>query len=175
MFTALHVLLATAAMSAPVRRAPAQTADSTLARLFVGGDALEIVLLDDRRLRVAVADSARTLILTVLPRDVRRWSDSVSRILVTRRRVRRFPQQWSATLSEPGIEAGSMTMTRRDSDAGSTWSLFVSDSRFMQTRVILDAGEAKAIRSAFRRAADVAAPPPPRRRRSPQRPSIRRN
>jgi len=132
-------------------------------RALFGDLAVEARLDTNGLFRVGLADSAHTIELDLLQRDVHRWADSAARILVApgRRRVTR----WTAHLEEAGIAAGSMTLMRRDSGGRSAYSLFASDKDFVDTRTPLTPVEARALVRLVQRALGPSAAPPGRRQR----------
>ncbi|MBV6522324.1 MAG: hypothetical protein MNPFHGCM_02472 [Gemmatimonadaceae bacterium] len=128
----------------------AQPASQPTSRLLLGDVAVEIRPASDDRLTFAIADSVRSLVLTVLARDARRWSDSAAILLRPMRRSRRSDADRTVVLEEPGIEAGSISLTRRVTDAGAQWSLFVADRTFETIRVALEITDVRAVVSAMR-------------------------
>lgn len=165
-------------MLAPaVLRAQAIPATS---RLLVGELAIEVAAADSSRVRLAVADAARTVVLVVLARDAKRFADSVASVTRARRRARRVPQEWRVTLEEPGVTVGSFSFTRRDDETGSTWRLFAADKDFDEVRGSVNPEDVQAVMAAVRRHAQALLPPPaPKRRSTRQSPrpdsTIRRN
>lgn len=171
--------LAVGALLSLFSRDARSQADPVTTRLLLGEAALELSPTDSQAIRIALADSARTIILTVLARDARRWSDSLTLVVRLRPRSRRVPQEWRVILEEPGLEAGSMSVTRRDGETGSAWSLFVADKDFQSVRIPLEPDEVRALVAAMRRNVAAVLPPAARKKRA-QRipagvPSIRRN
>lgn len=129
---------------------------------------------------MAMADAQRTVVLVVLAKDARHFADSIFAVTRARRRSRRVPQEWRVTLDEPGVTAGALTFTRRDGEAGTTWSLFAADKDFEEVRTTAEAGDVTAVAGALRRQALALLPPPAAKPRRPrQRPvpgsTIRRN
>jgi hypothetical protein len=77
-------------------------------------------------------------------------------------------------LEEPGLQAGSLTLTRRDGAVGSRWSLYVADREFKEIRIGIAPGEARALLAAVQRGVHVSLPPTPTHpRKSDRRHSIR--
>jgi len=135
-------------LSAP-HVASSQAATPTSSRLLLGEAALEIRTGEPGQLQVAIADSTRVLAITVLARDAKRWADSVSLVLRRKVALRRAPREWVVLLEEPGIQAGSLSLTRRDGESGSTWSLFLADRDFEEIRLVLSATEVRAVLAAM--------------------------
>ena len=138
---------------------------------MVGDAAIEIRIAEDGQLRLALADSDRVIVLTVLPRDAKRWADSVDLVVRAKSHSRRVPKEWIVMLEEPGLQAGSLTLTRRDGEAGSRWSLYAADKSFDEIRLGIAPGEARALLAAVRRGVNALLPPPKSRsRKRPRRP-----
>ena len=131
--------------------------------------ALEIRATEDGQLQVALADSERVLILTLVARDAKRWADSVALVLRARTISKRVPKEWTVMVEEPGLQAGSLILTRRDGEVGSRWTLSVADREFDQIRMTVDPGEVRALLAAMRRQVDAAVRPVPGRAKQRQR------
>ncbi|MEP7346624.1 MAG: hypothetical protein ABI877_15240, partial [Gemmatimonadaceae bacterium] len=150
--------------------ASAQVSATDASRLMVGDAAIEIRTAEDGQLRVAVADSEKVLVLSVLSRDAKRWADSVALVLGARSASKRAPKEWTVILEEPGLQAGSLILTRRDNEAGTRWSLFVTDREFEEIRIGVAVGEVRALVAALRRRLNAAiAPSTKRPRKAPLR------
>lgn len=141
-----------------------------LVRQMYGDVAIE-VLLSNNGLRIGAADDKRVISIGVMPRDLLRWTDSATRILAARGRVRDQDLRWRATIEEPGVDGGSMTLTRSMTATDTTISLFISDTQFEGIRTAVEADEARTLVAALRRAANVALNPPKAARPPPSRPS----
>jgi hypothetical protein len=161
----LYVFAAVLAPIESITGAQTTPTSPSASRLMVGDAAIEIRDAPDAQLRVAVADSDKVLVITVLARDARRWGDSVSKILRAKAPSRRVPKEWTAILEEPGLQSGSMSVTRRDGQAGTQWSLYVANRDFDEIRIGMDAGEVRGLVAAIRRRAAAASPPKPSRAR----------
>ena len=150
------------------RAAFAQSHDVTTGRLLFGEVAFEIRTTSDLMVRVGAADRARTITLLLLARDVKKWTDSASRLLVARpRRASSGREKWTATLDEPGIEAGALTLTKTREGKEERWSLYVSDRDFEGVGATLERDEVRALIGQLRRASASVLPQPKKSTRRP--------
>jgi len=150
------------------RVAFAQSHDVTTGRLLFGELAFEIRTTSDLMVRVGAADHARTITLLFLARDVKRWSDSASRLLAAgSRRPSSADAKWTATLDEPGIEAGALTLTKTRAAKEERWSLYVADRDFEGVRADIERDEVRALIGQLRRAAASVLPQPKKPIRRP--------
>lgn len=137
-------------------------------RLLIGDAAIEIRSAEAGELHVAIADSERVLAITVLARDAKRWADSASLVLRVKASSRRTLREWTVLLEEPGIQAGSLSLTRRDGDAGTKWSLYLADREFEEIRLVLTPTEVRGVLAAMQRRAQAALPAPATPSRRPR-------
>jgi hypothetical protein len=138
---------------------PGQTPRRALLRQMYGNVALEVWQVTANALHIGAADGRRVLSISVLPRDLRRWTDSASRILSARATRREVESRWRAIVEEPGVQGGSMSLLRTITGADTTVSLFIADGQFEGVRTPLDPDEARVLVNAMRRAADAALAP----------------
>jgi hypothetical protein len=146
----------------------AQSHDVTTGRLLFGEVAFEIRTTSDLMVRVGAADRARTITLLFLARDVKRWSDSASRLLTAGpRRASLGAVKSTATLDEPGIESGALTLTRTREGKEERWSLYVADRDFEGVRASIERDDVRALIGQLRRAAASVLPQPKKPVRRP--------
>lgn len=150
------------------RAAFAQSHDVTTGRLLFGEVAFEIRTTSDLMVRVGAADRTRTITLLLLARDVKRWSDSALRLLAAGpRRTSSAAAKWTATLDEPGIEAGALTLTKSREGKEERWSLYVADRDFDGIGAAIERDEVRALIGQLRRAAASVLPQPKKSVRRP--------
>jgi len=109
---------------------------------------------------LGVADSRVSVVVTFLAIDLRRWSDSATRMLAARPR-RGSIVKWEASVSGPGVNAGSMSMARTITPSDTTVVLLVTDTTFHAVRTPLSMEEARALAAAMKRAANASLPTQP--------------
>ena len=147
----------------------AQSHDVTTGRLLFGEVALEIRTTSDLMIRVGAADGTRTITLQLLARDVKRWADSASRLLAARpRRPSLSKEKWTATLDEPGIEAGALTLTKTREGKEVRWSVYVADRDFDGVGASVEPDEVRALIGQLRRASASVLPRPKKSTRRPR-------
>ena len=168
-----HLLATCLAVTLVIAPSPsaalAQGEEPTIARTMVSDLAVEVRLTDDSRLRVGAGDGEHAITLTVMPNDARRWIDAVTRLAALKPRKALPDTQWSAALEEPGIESGTLTVTRRLRSGVSSWSLLLASKDFEQIRRSLELDEVKALAGAVRRGVDRLAPPSAKPKKKRQR------
>lgn len=148
----------------PGGAAPAQPAGTTLVRQLYADVAIEVRRAAEGAVLVAAADGATSVAVTFLARDLRRWADSAAKVLVAKTRTRRDSARWRAMVEGPGVEAGSLSLSRAIAPPDTTISLLLADAQFQTVRFSLGAQEARAFVTAMRKAADAVIPAAPRRR-----------
>jgi hypothetical protein len=126
-------------------------------RQLYGDLAVEARTRGDGSLTVGVADSRTSLVITFLALDLRRWSDSATRMLAARPR-RGSIVKWEASVSGPGVTAGSMSLARSITPTDTTIVLLVTDTSFHAVRSALSAEDARALAAAMKRAANASLP-----------------
>lgn len=146
------------AVLCPGSAAVAQGSGESLVRQMYADVAVEVRRQDAGALLVAAAGAEKTITVRLLARDLRRWADSASRVLSARRRSRADSVRWAATVEGPGVEAGSMSLTRAISPPDTTISVLFADTEFETVRASLSSAEARAFVTAMRKAADAALP-----------------
>jgi hypothetical protein len=109
---------------------------------------------------VGVADSRTSLVITFLALDLRRWSDSATRMLAAHPR-RGSIVKWEASVAGPGVNAGSMSMARTITPTDTSVVLLVTDTSFHAVRTPLSMEDARAIAAAMKRAANASLPTKP--------------
>ena len=108
-------------------------------------------------LTVGAADSRGSVVVTFMAMDLRRWSDSATKMLAARPR-RGSIIKWEASVSGPGVTAGSMSLARTITATDTTIVLLVTDTSFHAVRTPLSAEDAKALTAAMKRAANASLP-----------------
>ena len=134
-----------------------ETTRSVLRQLY-GDLAFEVRTKGQGTLNVGAADSRTTVVLTLMAVDLRRWSDSVTRVLDARAPRRGQSASWNAVVAGPGNVAGSMALTRSIAPGDTTIILLVTDTAFHGVRTPLSTYEARALASAMKRAANASMP-----------------
>jgi hypothetical protein len=109
-------------------------------------------------LTIGVADSRTSLVVMFMAMDLRRWSDSATRLLAARTARRGATATWEAVVAGPGVTAGSMSLARSISPTDTTIILLVTDTAFRAVRTVLTATEASALAAAMKRAANASLP-----------------
>lgn len=137
---------------------PAQATGQVLVRQLVGDLAVDVRAGDPGVLRIGAADANRSVALTVLATDLRRWADSANRVLAARAPGRGRTARWESVVAGPGVTAGSMSLAR--SFPGDTLILLITNAEFEAVRSRLSIEEARGFVGALRRAS---APRPPGR------------
>lgn len=156
----------------PAADAAGQTGERSLLRQLYGDLAFEVRTRGQGSLTIGVADSRTSLVLTFMATDLRRWSDSASRVLAARAPRRAEPAKWEAVVAGPGVVAGSMSLARSIAGTDTTIVLLVTDTSFHAVRTVLTAPEARALTAAMKRAANASLPtkPPPPPKATPPNP-----
>lgn len=159
--------------------AGAQDGERSVLRQLYGDLAFEVRTKGQGSLIVGVADARTTLVVTLLALDVRRWSDSATRVLAAKAPPRGRSAKWEAVVDGPGVKAGSMALARSIGPGDTSITLLVTDTAFRGVRTSLTMDEARALAGAMKRAAMASlptkvppmkapppatkAPPPPRK------------
>lgn len=142
----------------PLSEAGAQTGERSVLRQLYGDLAFEVRTRGQGSLLVGVADARTSLVVSLLATDLRRWSDSATRILSARPSRRGVTVKWEAVVAGPGVAAGSMALARSITPADTTIILLVTDSAFRGVRTALSMAEARALAVAMKRAANASLP-----------------
>ncbi len=171
---ALSLAVALLVPAGGAAQAPDTSPPRVLLRQLYGDVAVELRTAPAGGIRLGAADGTRTIALTVLARDLRRWSDSAVRVLAARAPRRTRAGEWRATVEGPGLEAGAMSLTRTIAKKDTTISVFISNSQFEGVKFEVGAAEARAFVAAMRRAAAVVLAPPPARKPPATRPPARK-
>lgn len=140
--------------------ADAQAPQRSVLRQLVGDLAFEARTRGDGSMTVGVADSRTQLVITFMALDLRRWSDSATRMLAARPR-RGSIVKWEASVSGPGVTAGSMSMARTITPNDTSVVLLVTDTAFHAVRTPLSMEEARALAAAMKQAANASLPTKP--------------
>jgi hypothetical protein len=144
----------TLAFAAVTLRADAQDTLATVARVMYG-DVAVIVQTRANQVRLAIDDGTNNLFLSFVGTDVQRWSDSTLRML-NRRRRKADSSVWSSAMHEPGMRAGTASLSIRPDSIGSAYSLFFADDSLLTVRGRIDRedalGFARILRTASRMA-----------------------
>lgn len=109
---------------------------------------------------LGVADEKRSITVTLLAQDLRRWSDSLTKVLAARLPRRGQAATWNVTVAGPGLAAGTMALTRTVAPGDTSIALLVTDQDFLAVRTDLTLAEARSMAAAMRRAAALALAPP---------------
>lgn len=145
--------------SATPARAGAQAAGGALLRQLYGDLAFDVRAGEAGAIRIGVADDRRSVAITVLATDLRRWADSVTKVLAARPARRGQAARWDVTVSGPGVVAGSMALTRTVAPRDSGIALLVTDPDFVGVRTDLTTAEARSLAGAMGRVARAALSP----------------
>jgi hypothetical protein len=143
----------------PAGRTAAQPSGQVLLRQLHGDLAFVVRRGESQSLLLGVGDSNRSIAVSVLARDLRRWADSATRILAARAPRRGQSVTWNAAVTGPGVVAGSMALTRTVAPGDTSIALMVTDTGFVAVRTTLTLVEARALVGAMRRAATTVLTP----------------
>lgn len=143
--------------SAP--EALAQTGQRSLLSQLYGDLAFEARTRGQGSLTLGVADARTSVVITLMATDLRRWSDSATKILAARVRRRGETARWDASVAGPGVVAGSMSLSRTITPTDTTIVLLVTDTSFRAVRTELQPSEAVSLAAAMKRAAASSMPP----------------
>jgi hypothetical protein len=141
----------------PPRAAGAQSGLRSVLRQLYGDLAFEVRTRGQGSLTLGVADSRTQLVVDFMATDLRRWSDSATRILAARPRRGRTVK-WEAVVAGPGVVAGSMALARTITPTDTSIVLLVTDTAFRAVRTPLRMVEARALAAAMKRAANASLP-----------------
>ena len=139
------------------RVAGAQAPQRSVLRQLYGDLAFEVCTRGQGSMTVGAADSRSSVVITLLALDLRRWSDSATRMLAARPR-RGQSVKWEASVSGPGVSAGSMSLARNISPGDTNLVLLVTDTSFHAVRTRLSMEDALALAAAMKRAANASLP-----------------
>jgi len=149
------LLLSLCALAPP---ALAQSGERSVLRQLYGDLAFEVRTRGQGSMLLGVADSRTTLVVTLLSLDVRRWSDSATKMLAARPSGRGKSAKWESVVAGPGTVAGSMSMAYSIAPGDTGITLLVTDTAFHGVRTKLTMTEAKALTAAMKRAAMASLP-----------------
>lgn len=154
----------------PPAPAEAQAPERSVLRQLYGDVAVEARTRGQGTLNLGVADGRTSIVVAFMATDLRRWSDSATRVLAARPR-RGATVKWEAVVSGPGITAGSMSLARNIAPGDTSIVLLVTDTAFRAVRTSLSLVEARALAAAVKRAAGASLPtrPAPLPKRPPAR------
>ncbi len=144
----------TVALAAMTLRAEAQDTLATVARVMYG-DVAVIVQTRPNQVRLAIDDGTSNLFLSFVGTDVQRWSDSTLRMLARRRR-KADDATWSSALHEPGMRAGTASLSIRPDSLGSVYTLFFADDSLITVRGQIAAADALGFARILRTASSMA-------------------
>ena len=161
----LAVLLHATGSAPGAAQEPAGTGTRVLLRQLYGDVGIELRSGAAGAILIGAAGTNRTVTLSVLARDLLRWTDSATRVLsrVPSPAGKNREGRWQAMLEGPGLEAGAMTMTREVTARDTAISVYFADTEFAGVRAQLSTSEARAFVAALRRAANAVLAPPPRK------------
>jgi len=149
------LLLSLCALAPP---ALAQSSERSVLTQLYGDLALEVRTRGQGSMMLGVADSRTSLVVTLMSLDVRRWSDSATKMLAARPPGRGKSARWEAVVAGPGTVAGSMSMAYAIAPGDTGITLLVTDTAFRGVRTKLTMAEAKALTAAMKRAAMASLP-----------------
>ena len=152
-----------------VAQTVAQTPERSLLRQLYGNLAFEVRTKGQGSVLMGVADDRTSLAFSLLAVDLRRWSDSASRVLAARPPKKGTYVRWEAVVAGPGVSAGSMSLARMINPTDTSIILLVTDTAFRGVRTVLSMDEAKALTGAMKRAALASLPTtvPPMKQAAP--------
>lgn len=135
-----------------------KTPERSLLRQLYGNLAFELRTKGQGSILMGVADDRTSLAFSLLAVDLRRWSDSASRVLAARLPKKGTYVRWEAVVAGPGTAAGSMSLARMINPTDTTIILLVTDTAFRAVRTPLSMEEARALTAAMKRAAMASLP-----------------
>jgi hypothetical protein len=138
--------------------AVAQAPERSVLRQLYGDVALEVRTRGQGSVRMGAADDRTSLAFTLLAIDLRRWSDSASRVLAAKPPKKGTYVRWEAVVAGPGVAAGSMSLARMINPSDTSIILLVTDTAFRGVRTRLSIDEARALTAAMKRAALASLP-----------------
>jgi hypothetical protein len=138
--------------------ADAKVSERSVLRQLYGDLAFEVRTKGQGSVMMGVADARTTLAFTLMAMDLRRWSDSASRVLAAKPPRRGQSATWEAVVAGPGTMAGSMSLARTINPTDTTIILLVTDTAFRGVRTALSMEEARALTAAMKRAALASLP-----------------
>ena len=140
------------------RSAVAQAPERSVLRQLYGDLAFEVRTKGQGSVLMGVADARTSLAFTLLAIDLRKWSDSASRVLAARPPRKGGYVKWEAVVAGPGTAAGSMSLARTINPTDTSIILLVTDTAFRGVRTALSMDEARALTAAMKRAAMASLP-----------------
>lgn len=141
--------------------AAAQAPERSVLRQLYGEVALEARTRGQGSLNLGVADGRSSIVVAFMATDLRRWSDSASRILAARPPRRGASVKWEAAVAGPGVVSGSIALARNIAPGDTSIILLVTDTAFRAVRTALTLTEARALTAAIKRAATASLPTRP--------------
>jgi hypothetical protein len=159
----VSALVALLSLWSPVQAKAQEPPQRSLLRALYGDLAFEVRTKGQGSVTLAVADDRTQIVVSLMSIDLRRWSDSATRVLAARPPRRGNYVKWEAVVEGPGPVAGSMSLARSILPNDTNLVLLVTDSAFRAVRSELTLEDAKALTGAMRRAALASLPtrPPP--------------
>jgi hypothetical protein len=176
MRTLAQILLAAGGLSPSVRDVSGQqraaaSASRVIARTMLGETAIEVRAWAPGVVLVGMAAGEGELTLDLVAGDVRRFSSAVSSRLTRRRGAK--PAGWSERVEEPGVGAGSMSLSLAVAAKESTYTLFAADETLVSVRQRLSRAEVGVFARHLHAAARAALPPlAPTRRPTARKPNV---
>jgi hypothetical protein len=141
--------------------AGAQNPQRSLLRQLYGDLAFEVSTRGQGTVTLAAADARTQVVISLMSTDLRRWSDSATRMLAAAPPRRGRSASWNAIVEGPGVVAGSMSLTRSIAPGDTNLVLLVTDTAFKAIRTSLTMTDAKALAAAMKRAALASLPTRP--------------
>lgn len=150
----MRVGLTLALFAASIQAGGQDTSLTTVTRAMYG-DMAVIVQVRPNQVRLAIDNGTSNLFLSFVGTDVRRWSDSTQRIF-TRRRRKADSTVWSSAIHEPGMRAGTASLSIRVDSTGPVHTLFFADDSLNTVRGQVEPEDARAFARVLRQAGELA-------------------
>lgn len=129
----------------------------SIAKLALGDAVVAAYARGDDRVEVGASAPGGSILLQFTPSDVVQWAATATQILKSPVRASRGSSNVDrATLTEPGVTAGAITLNRRVSGRKATYGLFFANRNFGGFPVQLTKRDAQVLVSTLRNAAAVA-------------------
>ncbi|HEX6965758.1 MAG TPA: hypothetical protein VF166_08145 [Gemmatimonadaceae bacterium] len=128
-----------------------------IAKLAMGDAVIAVYARGDDRVEVGSSASNGSVLLAFAPTDVEQWATIVAKLLKSPvRSSRRGADLDRATLTEPGVAAGAITLSRRVTGRRVRYSLFFANRNFGGFAVSITKADANVLVTTLRNAAAAA-------------------
>ncbi|HET7565497.1 MAG TPA: hypothetical protein VFJ96_10915 [Gemmatimonadaceae bacterium] len=125
-----------------------------IAKLAMGDAVIAVYARGDDRVEVGAGAPNGSVLLTFVPADVEQWATAATRLLKTPARTSRTSADLNrATLTEPGVAAGGITLNRRIAGRKVTYGLFFANRNFGGFPVTITKSDATVLVSTLQNAA----------------------